>query len=182
MDHADIGNLAGDVEMNMDSDDELGADEVEFVQRMHEVRMREEDLGFEAAVREYRQIETEFVAREANEEWKVIETKRRITESLLDCALRATQPQNVCRELWEEMLQRGFSGIDMRHMMGGIYALCCQENGEFEAGIAVLTPLITELEQLLQRDTLTPQNRKFCEENIRMHKKIIDKLKAGIRE
>ena len=186
MAHAKIGNLAGDVKMSVDDDseltDELEADEVEFVQRMHDVRMREEDLGFEAVSREYRQIETEFVAREANDESEVAETKRRITESLLDSALRTQQPQKVCRELWDEMLQRGFSGIDMRHSMGDVYARCCQENGEFDTGIAVLTPLITELEQLLQRDTLTPQNREFCEENLRIHRKIVDELKAGIRE
>jgi len=182
MAHANIGNPVGDIKMNMDFGDELEADEVDFVQRMHEVRMREESLGFEAAVREYRQIETEFVQREADDEWAVIETKRRITEGLLDLALRSSQPQEVCREFWEEMLQRGFSGIDMRHMMGDVYARCCQQNGEFDAGIEALDPLIAELEQLLQSTTLTTQNRAFCNENLHLHTKIRDELKAGIRK
>lgn len=182
MDHANIGNLAGDVKMSLHVDSELEADEIEFTQRVHAIRMREDDLGFAGVVREYRQIETEFVAREANDEWAVIETKRRITEGLLDSALRTKQSQEVCQELWDEILERGFSGIDMRHMMSDVYARCCQMNGAFDTGIAVLEPLVAELEQLLQQTTLTSQNRKFCEENIRFHKMIIDELKAGIRE
>jgi hypothetical protein len=38
-----------------------------------------------------------------------VETRRRITEWLLDEALRNEQPHEVCREIWAEMLQRGFS-------------------------------------------------------------------------
>lgn len=160
---------------------DLEPEEIEFTDRVDAVYLREGELGFDEAVRAYRQIETEFVDRAGTNEWDVLETKRRITEWLLNFACRSGQPQEVCRELWEEMLERGFSGIDKRHTMGGIYARCCQMNGEFDAGIAVLEPLIAELEQLLQRTTLTSQNRKFCEENIRIHKKIIDELKAGLR-
>jgi hypothetical protein len=159
----------------------LEPEEIAFNQRMNTVYLSEE-LSFEEAVREYRRIEAEFVERAGDNEYHVVETRRRITEWLLSEALRDGQTQEVCREIWHELLQRGFSDIFLRHTFSGIYARCCQMNGEFDAGIAVLEPLIAEAEQALADTTLMPNGRAFYEQQLEGHRKIRDELKAGIRE
>lgn len=161
----------------------LEPEEIAFNQRIDSVFLSKE-ISFEEAVREYRKIEAEFVERAGDNEYHVVETRRRITEWLLQEALRDEQPHEVCREIWHELLQRGFSDIFLRYTMSGIYARCCQMNGEFDAGLAVIEPLIAESEQALEAETttLTPPNRAFYEENLRIDRKIRDELKAGIRE
>jgi hypothetical protein len=159
----------------------LEPEEIAFNQRINAVYLSEE-MSFEDAVREYRRIEAEFVERAGYNEYHVVETRRRITEWLLQHALRDEQPHEVCRELWHELLQRGFSDVWLRYTMSGIYARCCQMNGEFDAGIAVLEPLIAEAEQALADTTLTPNMRAFYEDKLAIDRKIRDALKAGIRE
>jgi hypothetical protein len=164
----------------------LEPEEVAFTQRVHAVLLRaeREDMSFEEEVREYRRIEAEFVERERDSEWKVVETQRRITEWILGRALDHDVPQDVCREVWKEMLERGFTDLERRLTMSGIYARCCQMNGEFDEGLAITEPLIAELEQLLEAEatTLTPEMRFDCEQSLRIDRKIRDELKAGIRE
>ncbi|UQA63442.1 hypothetical protein [Polyangium aurulentum] len=161
----------------------LEPEEVAFTQAVHAVFLREKELGFEEAVREYRRVEAEFVQREHDEEWKVVETKRRITEWLLNFAYRADQPMEVCRQIWEEMLQRGFTDLERRYTMGGIYVRCCQMNGAFDKGLAITESAIAELEQLFAAEaeapTLTPAMRYDCEQSLRIYRKIRDELKAG---
>ena len=74
-----------------------------------------EEMSFEEAVREYRRIEEEFVERAGDDEADVVETRRCITERLLHHALDEEQPHEVCREIWHELLQRGFSSIRDRY-------------------------------------------------------------------
>jgi hypothetical protein len=159
----------------------LEPEEIEFNKKINAVFLSEE-LSFEEAVREYRRIEEEFVARAGDNEYHVVETRRRITEWLLREARGCEQPQEVCREIWAEMLQRGFSDIERRFTMSGIYARCCQTNGEFEAGLAVIEPLIAEAEQGLADPTLPPNPRAFYEQELAIDRKIRDELKAGVRE
>jgi hypothetical protein len=161
---------------------QLEPEEIAFNQRINAVFLSKEELSFEEAVREYRRIEAEFVERAGDNQYHVVETRRRITEWLLNQALRDEPPHEVCREIWHEMLQRGFSDIFLRFTMSGIYARCCQMNGEFDAGIEVLEPLIAEAEQSLAEATLTPNNRAFYEDQLASHRNIRDELKAGIRE
>jgi len=158
----------------------LEPEEIAFNHRINAVYLSEE-MSFEEAVREYRRIEAEFVERAGDNEDHVVETRRRVTEWLLDHALRDEQPHEVCREIWHELLERGFSGIENRHWMSGIYARCCQMNGEFDAGLAVLEPLIAEAEQGLADPTLPPNPRAFYEQELARDRKIRDELKAGIR-
>jgi hypothetical protein len=157
--------------------------EIEFNKKINAVFLSKE-ISFEEAVRGYRRIEAEFVERVGDNEHHVMETRRRITEWLLKHAHDDEQPQEVCREIWQEMLQRGFADIERRLMMSGIYVRCCQYNGEFDEGLAITEPLIAETEQLLEAEatTLTPEMRFDCEQLLGSHRKIRDELKAGIRE
>jgi hypothetical protein len=158
----------------------LEPEEIEFNKKINMIFLSEE-LSFEDAVREYRRIEAEFVERERDTEWKVVETRRRITEWILKHAHYDDQPQEVCREIWHELLQRGFSDITTRHSMSGIYAGCCLENGAFEEGLAVIAPLIAECEQALADPTLPPNPRAFYEYELESNRKIRDALEAGDR-
>ena len=177
---ADAWDQAGTIRSGVNMLRPLEPEEIAFIERINAVYLSEE-LSFEEAVQEYRRIEEEFVERAGDNESHVVETRRRITEWLLEEALRDEQPQEVCREIWHELLQRGFSDIFLRYVMSGIYARCCQVNGEFDAGIAVLEPLIAEAEQALETTTLPPNGRAFYEDQLATHRKIVDELKAGIR-
>jgi hypothetical protein len=156
--------------------------EDELTQRIVAVLRRRRELSFDESVREYRQVEAEFVERAGENEAKARATKQSITNHLLMEAERTEQPHEVCRDIWEELVHRGFLTMELRHVLSRTYARCCQYNGEFDAGIEVLDSRIAELEQLLQESTLTPENRFYCDENIRMHNEIRDELKAGIRK
>ncbi len=154
----------------------------ELMQRIVAVLRRRKELSFEESVREYRQVEAEFVERAGNNEAKALATKQSITNHLLMEAERTEQPHKVCRKIWEELVLRGFLTMELRHVLSRTYARCCQHNGEFNAGIEVLESRIAELEQLLQDSTLTPENRFYCDETIRIHNEIRNELKTGIRE
>ena len=158
----------------------LEPEEIAFIKKINMIYFSEE-LSFEEAVREYRRIEEEFVARAGDNEYHVVETRRRITEWILGEALRDEQPQEVCREIWHELLQRGFSDVMKRYVMSGIYARCCQMSGAFDEGLAVIEPLIAESEQALADPTLTPYMREYYEHELASDRKIRDELKAGFR-
>lgn len=164
------------------NDDEMHPDEIAFNQRINAVFLRKQKMSFDEVVRQYRQIEVEFVERAGINDHHVVETKRRITEWLLSEAERSKQPHDVCRGIWEELVLRGFSDHLQKSTFTGIYVRCCQINGEIEAGLALLQPLITELEQWLQESTLAPELRTFWERTVAVDRKLRDELKAGVRE
>jgi hypothetical protein len=181
-----LGTIIEELSEAMNNDDEMHSDEMEpeeiaFNQRINAVFLRKEDMPFEEVVRQYRQIEAEFVER-AGDNDHAIETKRRITEWLLSEAERAKQPHDVCREIWAELVQRGFSDHLQKCTFTGIYVRCCQNNGEFDTGISVLEPLILECKDWLDHTTLTPEERVFWERDLATDYKLRDELKARIRE
>lgn len=157
-------------------------DDAAFLQRIIAVFGRNHEQSFDDVVRQYREIEAEFVGLAGDDEKLVLERKQSITTHLLMDAENSEQPHAVCREIWEELLQRGFMSVDLRHSLSATYARCCQFNGEFDAGLAVLEPLIAELETLLGQEALTRNHRAFGEQFLNIHRPIRDELKAGIRE
>lgn len=164
------------------NDDEMHSEEVAFNQRVNAVFLRKAEIPFEDVIRQYRQIEAEFVQRAGDNDHHVLETKRRITEWMLSEAERSKQPHDVCRGIWEELVQRGFSDHLQKCTFTGIYARCCQHNGEFDAGLAVLEPLIVDCNDWLNHTTLTPEERGFWERDLAVDYKIHAELKAGIRK
>ncbi len=156
--------------------------EIAFTHEISQVTLRLLELTFEDAVREYRRIEADFFTRVGADEEDVIEIQRRITANILVAAHGNEQAHDVCTAIWEELVQRGFSDREKKCIFTGIYARCCQMNGEFEAGIAVLEKLIPESEEWLKNATLTPELRAYWEHDLAMAYKVRDELKAGIRE
>ena len=163
-------------------DEDVSPDEIEFTQKLSETILRELEWPFEKVEREFRRIEKEFVARAGDNQEVVLDVKQRVSKQILGAACRADQPHEVCRKIWEELIERGFSNHETMRNNTAIYARCCQFNGEFAAGIAVLEPLINEMEQALKGKALKKKERKFYEKDVTTFRKIRDELEAGIRE
>ena len=112
---------------------------------------RELDLNFEEAVRMYREVEADFVARAPNDEEFVLETRRRVAEDILSAAYTHDEPFDVCNNAWNELLRLGFTNRFMKDIMTRQYAKCCLFTEHPEEGIAVLEPLIVELEERIAK-------------------------------
>lgn len=173
--------------MNEDEDEaeeekDVSPDEIEFTQRFTEIRLHEHERPFADVVQDYRRIEEEFVTRAGDSKEVALDFKQRISRLILCAALMADQPHEVCRRIWEEVVDRGFPDHETRHTHTGIYARCCQMNGEFEAGLQVILPLIAEFEEWLKNATLTPELRAYWGGSLATDYKIRDELKAGIRQ
>lgn len=141
--------------------------EMEVAQRIGRVFAKKPWPGFEAAVREYRQIEAEIVAAQRYDQFMLLELKRRITEWIVKCAWRDDVPFEQFREAWNGLLELGFSDIHSKEMMAWFYADYCLSNEHFDAGIEVLEPVIAEYEAWLQGAVLKPKERKFYEGQIK---------------
>lgn len=162
--------------------EKLEPEEIEFNQKLDALFLREHELPHDAIVVAVRQIEAQSILQSGADFWKITETKRRISEWLLSHALRTYQPQEVCHECWGELIERGFSDHEQKRMFTGIYARCCQMNGEFDAGMAALDPLIAEMNEALARATLSAQDRSWYEKDLRTLTEIRSELAAGIRD
>ena len=156
--------------------------EIAFTHENSQVTLRLLEVPFEEAVCEYRRIEADFITRVGDDEEDIIEIQRRITASILVAAHGYEQAHEVCTALWEELVQRGFTDREQKCIFTGIYARCCQMNGEFAAGIAVLEPQIAESEEWLKNATLTPESRAYWEHDLAMDHKVRDELRLGVRE
>ncbi|HRI72460.1 MAG TPA: hypothetical protein PK156_49835 [Polyangium sp.] len=122
--------------------------------------------GFAAAVQEYRQIEAELIARAGHDEFGVLETKRRIAEWIVRCADRDAVPFEQFQEAWNELLTLGFTDDEKKREMVTYHSCYCLDNEHYDAGIAVLEPMIAEFEAWLQRAELEPNQRKFREDEL----------------
>ena len=154
--------------------------EIAFTHATSQVTLRLLEVTFEEAVREYRRIEADFITRVDDDEEDIMEIQRRITASILVAAHGYEQSHEVCTALWEELVQRGFTDREQKCILTGIYARCCQMNGEFDTGIGVLEKLIPESEEWLKNATLTPELRAYWEHDLAMDYKVRDELKAAI--
>jgi hypothetical protein len=157
--------------------------DTEFVRSISALfkRADAEGMSFEEELREMRRLEAESVQRAVDGGLSVPETKRRIIGWMLGRALERRAPLDVCRQIWEEQLERGFSNLERRLSMSGIYAECCQLHGAFDEGLAIIEPLIPETEQVLADTTLAWPERRDYGELLQDHRKLRDELKAGIR-
>ena len=161
-------------------DEDISPDEIEFIQRFTQVRLHESEKPFTEVVHDYRRIEEEFVSRAGDNKEVALKFKRRISMLILGAAHMADQPHEVCRGIWEEVVERGFQDQETKRNHTGIYARCCQFNGEFASGIAVLEPLIAEMDQALKGKALTRKERKWYKKDLVTLSKRRDELKAAI--
>ncbi|WP_170319716.1 hypothetical protein [Polyangium spumosum] len=107
---------------------------------------------------DYRQVEADVVARaRACDGYKplVPKVRRYIVQDGLRAACGSEQPFEVCRDAWNEAVRRGFSDFEAQCRMTRMYAESCGFNQKPEEGLAVLEPLLVDLEQGLKAKELT---------------------------
>src|SRR5262245_34509672 len=131
---------------------EMEGDELAFCNAAGRILVRsiDEDRSFAESVDDLRRLEAEFVVRGCDDEWDVRETRRRIAELILNVAVSKRPPLEVCREAWKEMVRLGFSDKRTEYMMASFFAECCRYDENPEEGLAVLEPLVAELERWLE--------------------------------
>ncbi|MDI1445661.1 hypothetical protein [Polyangium sp. 6x1] len=128
-----------------------------------------------------RRLEAEFVARAGDDEWDVRETRRRIAELILNVALSKRPPLEVCREAWKDIVRLGFSGKDREYVMAWFFADCCRYDENPEEGLAVLEPLVAELERGLEEARATQSSTEYHEYHLGPLRKLRDELLAQRR-
>jgi hypothetical protein len=128
--------------------------DIELNRAMDSIRYASWPRIFSETARDYRQLETDFVARlQGTDEFFVVETKRRIRSAILMDAHKHKQPFDVCGDVWNELEPMEFNGILQKCAMAWFYSDCCSFNKAPDAGLAVVEPLIAELQKVPNEDT-----------------------------
>lgn len=123
------------------------------------ILVKEPELDFVEIEKAYRQVWTDFAVQAENDEFLLLETKRRTVEHILFAARATEQPFEVCHEIWNELLALGFSAPPfIRRLASWSYADTCLTNGHYDAGLEVIEPVIAEFEQSLQRKPQIPRS------------------------
>lgn len=150
-----------------------------LAQAMDDTWLRTHEWDFPEIVREYRQVEAEFVQRTGDDKpLFILETRRRVAEALLSHAHSKEEPHEVCREVWNDLVNLGFTDSERQRMMSWFYADCCLWNKQYDAGLAVIEPVIADYEQWLQNATLRPKSREYHEKDLANDKFLRDGLIA----
>ncbi|MDI1427968.1 hypothetical protein [Polyangium sorediatum] len=136
----------------MKPDRQMEGDELAFAQASGRllVKSLERTRRFAEAVLDFRKLEAEFVERAGDDGLDVLETRRRIAETIVSLAYYKHPPFEVCREAWNDLVRLGFSGIEAECWKTRAYGDCCAYDERPDEGLAVLDPLIAKLERLLE--------------------------------
>src|SRR5260370_22559477 len=105
-----------------------------------------------AVVEFYKQIEDRFLPLAAEDELLTLETRRRVAEGVLCSAARDPQAHEVCRHLFENLVDLGFTNLERKGTFYLIYSKHCMESGHLEEGTRLMEELETELERLLRKE------------------------------
>lgn len=146
------------------------------------VILKEESLSFNEVVCEYKRVENEFVTLLDGNAFHVLETRRRIAESILCAATRFEQPFQVCQDAWNEMVAVGFTNSYLRSRMTWLYADCCLLEGQIDVGLSVLEPLIADTIRQIEEPTRADRSVEALKEDLARLEELRDELKAGVRE
>ncbi|MDI3283170.1 hypothetical protein [Polyangium sp. 15x6] len=145
------------------------------------VKSLDKERSFAEAVDDFRRLEAEFVVRGCDDEFDVLETRRRIAETILTLAQAKHPPFEVCREVWKDMVRLGFSNRERQYTMTWFYADCCRYDENPEEGLAVLEPLVAELERGLEEARATQSDTDYFEYHLEDLLKLRDELLAQRR-
>jgi len=130
------------------------------------VKSLERTRTFAEAVEDHRRLEAEFVARAGDNEFAVLDTRQRIAETILSLAHEKRAPFDVCREAWNEAVRLGFTGPFERDTSAWFYADCCLYDEKPEEGLAVIEPLIAELERGFEEAKAAQKPTDFYEQEL----------------
>ncbi|MDC0749051.1 hypothetical protein [Polyangium mundeleinium] len=166
-----------------ESGEEMEGEELAFCNASDRllVKSLDKERSFAEAVDDFRRLEEEFVVRGCDSDFHVLETRRRIAETILTLAEVKHPPFEVCRQAWNELVRLGFSAKDREYVMTWFFAECCRYDENPEEGLAVLWPLIAELERGLEEARATQSDTEFYEYHLEPLLKLRDELLAQQR-
>lgn len=149
---------------------------LELGQAIQTVMASSFDRNFADVVHDYRQIEADFVARPGANDFHVLETKRRTAEAILLAAHSHHEPFETCQNAWNDLVRLGFTNFRTRCTESWFYADCCLFNEQFDAGLAVLEPLMIEVRE--QIDDPAGSWRQYYQDELIRFEKLHAKLEA----
>lgn len=138
------------------------------------IKNRNGDFG--PVVANFRAIETDFMGRMGDDEENIQQVRRIITEMLVQAAWDMDQPFETCLEYWHELEQLGFYRIERRCLKTGSFAVCCQHYGHTDMGLALLDPLIADVERLRAEPTATKQEVDYYDYELESLNKLRSRL------
>ncbi|MDC3955850.1 hypothetical protein [Polyangium jinanense] len=167
----------------LESGREMEGEELAFCNASGRLMVKSLDMerSFAEAVDDFRRLEAEFVVRGCDTDFHVLETRRRIAEMILTLAEVKHPPLEVCREAWKDMVRLGFSNREREYTMTWFYAECCRYDETPEEGLALLEPLVAELERGLEEARATQSDTDFFEYHLEPLRKLRDELLAQQR-
>ena len=135
--------------------------------------------GYAEIEQRYRQLEKEFTeSLPAEDAFFLPEVKERITRTLFDGACELHQPFEVCRDLWNALAPWDFGHLETKCQMWRRYAECCLFHGQAAAGLAVVEPLLADLQHQVATGTDEDMAEDNYPEEIGKLEKLRDELRA----
>ena len=139
---------------------------------------RDKTIDFASIAAEFRAIEAEFVAHFHDNEENAQQVRRIMAAMLMQAAWDKDQPFDTCQRYWNDLQQLGFYRIERRCLETGVFAVCCHDYGHTELGVAVLDPLIAELERLRAEPSVGTWAAEYYDEEIVSMRKLRARLEA----
>lgn len=133
---------------------------------------------FTSALADYRAIEAEFVVRVGDNEENAQQVRRIMAEMLLEKAWQTEEPFETCQRLWNDLQRLGFYRIERQCFMTWYFADCCRAHGQMNMGLAVLNPLIAELERLRAEPSVTKLAAECYDDRLVSLRKLRARLEA----
>ncbi|MDC3958378.1 hypothetical protein [Polyangium jinanense] len=171
----------------MSTDEEIVEEDNELLSAFAEasvaiyLKATERTRTFAEVVDDYRGLEAEFVARAGDDERSALEVRRRIAEHVLSAARDKAPRFEVCRGAWNELIRLGFTNIWIRCLTTWSYLDCCAYDEQPEEGLAVVEPLLAELERGLEEARAAQRPTDFYEEELERYGDLRDELLAQQR-
>jgi hypothetical protein len=123
--------------------------EDEVAKHMGEAFLKTRIMRFEELVPVYKAVEAQLLARLSDEEFLILETRRRVAEQILHRAAERCS-LDVCREYLRDLLRLGFTDASLKCTAYISYSMRCEETGHADEGVALLEALDQELGRQLQ--------------------------------
>ena len=139
---------------------------------------RNKTLDFASVLADFRAIEAEFVAHFHDNEENARQVRRIMTEMRLHAAWYKAQPFETCQRYWNDLLLLGFYRIERQCLETGSFAVCCHDYGHTDIALALLDPLIGELQRLRAGPCVTTQAAEYYDHELTSLQKLRARLEA----
>ncbi len=152
----------------------------DFAKAMDDTWLKTRNSDFATLRREYQMMEAEYISRAGDNQFYVIETKRRVAEAILKAAVDREEPFDTCENFWRDLLVLGFTDLERQCSMSWYFADCCLRNKHAELGLGIVEPVVMELHRLLAEPTVAEQASKFYRQELGFLEKLARNLTAQL--